>query len=262
MSKQKREPRDDAMPLVVQDRGGTGTALAPTLAPAPMSEVAAAFGGESQTAVDRPSKIPIVKIDHKSECFILPSGETVEVVEGYPVYYFQTRRFYAKPPSPGAKGSPPDCWSPDLVTPSADALNKQNATCEGCKNNEWKSGKDGKSKACGTYTWLFLVNPNQFGDPPIGVMVVPPSSIRVLLGSKFEGGYIQQCASRHRFYQIVWSKFALDRAGDIHCVLKPEMGPPAPDVATAKQLAQLRDRFREAMDGMRGLTPQATADHE
>lgn len=226
--------------------------------PKQKSAAASAFLQEAKGQQEDVRKIPLIQIDHKLGQFTLPSGEVVNEVAGYPVYYFQTRRFYAKPPRSGEKGSPPDCWSSDLVKPHSTSLEVQSDDCASCAMNQFGTGRDGRSKACGTYTWVFMLNP-EFGDVPLGVVVAPPSSLRVLFGTRYSQGYFGQAAARHGHSAIVWTKFQLKVMGDPksvqYCVLAPVMGPAIEDKAKASQLAHVRNRFLKLMEEFRLFTP-------
>ncbi len=148
---------------------------------------------------------------------------------------------------------PPDCFSVDNIQPSVEALDRQNETCAGCPQNEFGSARDGRSKACGTRTHLFLLN-GEFGEVPIAMLDAGPSNLRTLIGNRFKGGYFSQCVARHQVYEIVWTTFSLRRASDIHCVLEPRMGAALSDVKKVQHLAEVRNQFVEAMNEMRGVT--------
>jgi hypothetical protein len=206
-----------------------------------------------------PNAIPLVSIDHKEGKFKAPTGELIEAISGYPVCYFQTRKYYKKPFQAGAKGEPPDCWSADLLKPHSSSLEKQSETCNGCPMAEFGTGRDGRSQACGSFTWIFLVNP-AFGNPPLAVVLAPPSSIRVLIGTRFQAGYFAQCQAKANLYEIVWTTFRLKRpaAGAVNCVIDPQMGPALQmpdDCESIVRLRELRNGFYEAMQSFRLQTP-------
>lgn len=256
-SKQDRETQTVA-------RADVGTVDARALVPAPPvtfdvtqpSEAAAAFLNEVEGPREQPTSIGLVKIDHKEGVFVTPGGELKEIISGYPIFYFQTRRYYEAVWRPGVKGSPPDCWSADLIRPHESSLSKQSPACAGCAHNQFGSARDGRSKACGEYTWIFLLNP-EFGNPPINVLIAPPSSIRTLLGTRFTPGYFSMCAARHRVYELVWSHFRLQRENEdaVHVVLQPTMGEVASDVTNVRKIAGLRNQFLKAMMDYRMQTP-------
>ncbi len=215
-----------------------------------LNPAAAAFLEQVEGKREVPSSVPIIKIDHKQQGFKLPSGELVAEVAGYPIFYFQTRGYYAKPFNAQGKGEPPDCFSNDMVAPSGQSRSKQSDLCATCVMSKFGTARDGKSQACSVRTWLFLLN-KEFGIVPLMALIVPASSIRVLFGSKFEGGYLSQATAKHQVYEIVWSQFRLKPSdGGIHVVLDPIMGPAAtPEIAT--KLVGLRNHFRDAMDRLR-----------
>ena len=228
----------------------------------PQNEAASLFLKEAKGHREAPSKIALIAINHKDGGFILPSGECVPEVSGYPILYFHTRKFYKKPPQAGQMGQPPDCWSADLVVPHNDSIEKQNPTCAGCPNNEWGTGRDGRSKACAMPTWIFLLNP-AFGNPPIGVVVAPSSSLRALVGTRFQSGYFAQAAARHGVYEIVWTTFKLEQHGGqvTYCTIDPVMGDAAP-VEQVRQIAAIRNACLQAMEAFKGQPEMAAAETE
>jgi len=249
MAKQRKheEEREEARDIDTLPKPPTDL-MASNLNPA-----AQAFLQELEGDRQVPKGIPLISIDHQEGVFVLPSGEIVREIAGYPIYYFQTRRYYERPPMPGSKGQPPDCWSGDLEFPSREAKKVQNAMCSGCPQAEWGTARDGRGQACSTQTWVFLLNP-QFGNPPIGVIVFPPSSIRRLLGTRTQPGYFGQAGARHGAYEIVWSVFALERqSGQVpFCIVDPIMGEAVSDIETARVLSRVRNDFRSMMDALRG----------
>jgi len=232
--------------------------LVPTEAPDPgalaVKEAARAFLEEAKGPRPQPASMPIISINHKDGGFTMPSGETVPEVSGYPIYYFQTRRMYKRAFDPRSKGVMPDCWSADMIKPHDTSIEKQSEVCLGCPMNEFGTARDGRGKMCGTYTWVFLMNPD-FGDMPVAALVTPPSSISVLLGTRFRAGYFAQATAKNGVYEITWSIFRLKPAGDVHCVIEPVMGPALTDPAKVSQLAKFRNKFIALMDGMRLQTP-------
>jgi hypothetical protein len=234
----------------------TGAVVAPT------NEAAQAFLQEAKGLRETPTKLAIITIEHKKNAFKMPSGDLAESVSGYPIYYFQTRRFYKLPPQAGQKGTPPDCWSSDLLVPHQTSVEQQAETCAECVQNQWGTARDGRSKGCGTYTWVFLLNP-AFGSPPLAVLVAPPSSIRALLGTRFQPGYLNQCVAKHGCYEIVWTRFGLEAhgTGAEYSTLVPEMGEAA-KLETARKLASIRNQFLEAMNEMRLRVPEQEGHEE
>jgi hypothetical protein len=222
------------------------------LAGAQVPTAAKAFLTQIQGNRTKPAKVPIIKIDHRESKFVLPSGELVDFVEGYPVYLYHTRRYYAKPPKPGETGTPPDCWSGDCIAPNQDSLDVQSELCATCPNNAFGTARDGRSKACGTYSWVFILNP-AYGSPPLAVLIAPPSSLRSLVGTRFDAGFFSQAEARHGCYEIVWSRFSLEQKGDqvLYSVVHGEMGDAAGE-EQAMQIARIRNSFLEMMDMLRG----------
>ena len=96
-----------------------------------------------------------------------------------------------------------------------------------------------------------------FGEPPLAVVVAPPSSIRVLLGTRFQSGYFAQAAAKHEVYEIVWTTFGLEQAGEQtpYCILAPHMGPAATVVEQVKRIVAVRNTFLDVFEKLRGMTP-------
>ncbi len=249
--------------VIETGKGATPGNIVPVALGAQVTNPASAFLQEAKNRAAAPGAVPIIQIDHRAGQFVLPSGELVDSVQGYPVYYFQTRKYYKKPPSPGQKGSPPDCWSADCVVPHIDSLDKQNETCADCPQNQWGTGRDGKSKNCSTPTWLFLLNP-ELGQVPLAAIVMPPSSIREILGTRFHAGYLSKASARNGAYEVTWTVFRLEQMGDavVYCVVKPEMGPAATNPDEQRKIASVRNQFIEIMNQMRGLTPTVGGNDE
>lgn len=221
-----------------------------------MSPAASAFLQEAKGKREVPKSLPIIQIHHREAKYVLPSGELVGEIAGYPIYYFQTRKFYEKVFTPGSN-SPPDCWSADLVKPHPTSSKKQSELCAECRHNQFGTARDGKSKACGEMTWVFLLNP-EFGNPGVGVVVFSASSIKALLGTRFQPGYFSRAAAKHQVYEIVWTQLGLEQLGDPrsvqYCIAVPSMG----EAASPEQslhIAKARNSFLEAMEKLRGSTP-------
>jgi hypothetical protein len=235
--------------------------------PVALPDAAQAFLEESKDAPPVPAQVPLISINHKEGGFVLPSGEIVPEISGYPIQYFHTRRFYKKPPVSGQKGTPPDCWSGDCIEPHISSLEIQSDTCATCKNAQFGTGRDGRSQACGMYTWVFIFN-RDFGTPPILGFSAPPSSLRALIGTRFQAGYFAQAAAKYgggKVYAHVWTTFRLKQKGDqvVYCEVDPLMGPARTDTEGVRFLAKIRNEFLALMDAMRLKTPEvATVEGE
>lgn len=221
---------------------------------APQSEAVNAFLAEVKGPRTEPDSLPIVSIRHDDGMFLMPSGELVDTIRGYPIYYFQTRRYYKKAYSAKDQASPPDCWSADMVKPVNSSLEKQCETCIECPNARFGSSRDGRSQACSAQTWIFLLNPD-FGTIPVVALVAPPSSIKAWMGNKFKPGYFGQARSKYGCYELVFTEVVLEKGGDKHYVCVPKMMGMCHDGSEAKLVAGFRNKFVELMESMRGKTP-------
>lgn len=239
--------------LGTNGKEGTGIALIPPsslISVRPLSEAEKAFLEDADETPSGPTKLPTIAVNHKDAEFVMPDGQTIEGtvgVTGFIIAHFTTRTYYASGFDPKAQKMPPDCRSSDCITPDADVLKKQNPDCVSCAHNAFGSAKVGKGKACKEYIRLFLVNP-EFGDPPIAMLTLPPSAISKFYGGAMviggKRGYIDQLKSKHRAWQIIYTRITLakDSEDAIHCVPSFEMGGVA-NLEVARALAQLNNQF-------------------
>jgi hypothetical protein len=199
--------------------------------------------------------ITIVRIDHKNERFLV-SGEPQETVRGYVVHWFQARAWW-KQGYKSSENNPPDCSSPDMITPKP-GDNRQAKTCFDCPMSQFGSGRDGSGQACKVTTFLFLLNP-EFGNPPVAALLAPPSSIRNVVGTARNPGYLGRAKQVKNaktgkpagFYELVYTEFSLERGGDLHCVITPEPLVVAPSVDEARAIAAVRGQLLKQMNDLR-----------
>lgn len=224
---------------------------------AEVDEGLAAFN-EAMGDVELPEApgMPLIRIDHKAGVFDL-SGSPEEVIEGYVIHYFQTRAWWEKRPE-GGKGKPPDCSSSDMLRPSFASPQKQAEACYECQLSTWGSGPQGTGQACKVQTWVFLLNP-AFGSPPVRALLLPPSSIRDFIGTQFDSGYLGRAREFHppgkpraEKYPRVWSRWTLDKGGDLHYIAHAEPVAVCYDKAEGAALGRLRAEFVPLMEALRG----------
>lgn len=241
------------------------TALAPSLVAGPLATrcdddpIAAAFAdGLDGVKREEPAGIEIVTIDHNIGMFLL-NGEPVERIEGYPIHYVQTRAWWESPFKPG-QTSPPDCRSSDCVTPDAASPKRQSQTCYTCRHAQWGSAAVGDGQACGVSTGLFLVGP-AFGTQRKACLLLPPSSIKPLLGTARKPGYLQRAKNFRdprtgrmaKYFELVWTSFALKRPeGAKHVVIEPTPLAVAPNAEEAKIIATARKELDAQVNAVRG----------
>ena len=235
-------------------KDGKLTAQADTLASAFLEEVE----GDRATV---PS-LPIIRIDHKVECFMI-NGEPQESIEGYPINFFQTRGYWSKSFRPGST-EPPECFSVDMVKPHPSVGEPCATLCATCKFSQFGTAQSGDAdgQACRVTTYLCVLNP-EFAGCPVGVVLCPPTSIRELIGSTRSPGYLSRAqqferpnGQRAQFYEVVWSRFTLERAGDTHCVIIGEPLATPSDEEEIRAIARVRNSFRSEMDNLRGINAQ------
>jgi hypothetical protein len=106
-----------------------------------------------------------------------------------------------------------------------------------------------------TFAWLFLVGPC-FGPAQVGGLIVPPSSIKALLGSERKPGYLETMAAKYGGYEIVWTSFRLEKVeSGIHCVLVPAFVAALSDTDKVRKLLAIRNQVMAFIETMRDLPP-------
>ncbi len=244
----------------------TAIALVPPtslLAPGGISEAEKAFLTESGQEPEKPTKLPSISINHKGGEFVMPDGSVRNGDEGIDCFilaHFTTRLYYEKPFDPRADKMPPDCKSADCITPDSDATAPQAQTCAVCPHNAWGSARQGKGKACREYLRLIVVSPS-LGNPPIAALTLPPTAIGIFYGGTMSiggrRGYLDQVKSKHKAYQIIWTRITLIRETEESVNVLPAftMGEPA-QVDVARSLAALSTQFMAAIRNVRRDVPE------
>ncbi len=113
---------------------------------------------------------------------------------------FYNRNMFYKQSFQKDNVTPPDCYAMGKVrldmAPEADSPEVQHPKCQGCWANEFKSGQNGKSKACQNRYWVALLvvdpdNPEAHNDPgaPLYILDLSPTNQK-----SFEGvmSYVAQ----------------------------------------------------------------------
>jgi hypothetical protein len=216
---------------------------------------AEASAGQEQT---KESILPILRIDHKKESFTLQGQPYGDAVEGYLLHYVQQRAWWERPFREGNPIQPPDCASADMTRPNSGVPKPQAELCCTCPKQEFGSGVNGTSQACGVSTFFFLLNPNDFPPHGIAMLQFPPTSIKSMLGTKRGGGGYIGSAKAFRapggkpaeFYQIIYGRFTLERGGDNYCVLKGEPVSKPESREEVIAISELRNKFLEVFRRM------------
>lgn len=222
-------------------------------------EVSSAFlDSMKDQSRDEVPGIPMISIDHPNHCFA--GGASGTELYGYIVHWFQARAWWKQGYKSG-DSNPPDCWSPDMHQPSPASALKQASTCHGCKWAQFGStmGGQGRGQACKVNTFIFLLN-SEFGTPPVACLILPPSSIRPLMGVGRVSGYLQavknfrdpETGRQARFYELVWTRFSLEPGGDRHDLVRCDAVAVCRNADEARAIAAIRKQFMAAMDHVRG----------
>lgn len=232
------------------------------IAPAELSEAEKAFLQETEATDDGPMKLPFVTIDHKTGCFMMPSGDSIDGAEGlcgFIIGHFMNRAYYEKAYSPKGDKLPPDCKSSDCITPDADVAEPKSKSCLTCPFNEFKSASVGEGKACKERIWMFLVSP-EFGDPPLATLILPPTAIKAFYGGQMKRGFFDQMKAKTKLWQLLWVKITLGKEvpDQIHYVPEFEMGEmPSADVGRA--VGRIHKQFFKAISEARSSKSAALA---
>lgn len=128
--------------------------------------------------------------------FILPNDETVSELEIVLLSWITTNTYYDRPFSPDAH-FPPVCGAINTevayLAPQENAPKPQHTSCDECPKNQFKSGANGRGKACRNARRIAFVLLNGGADvskAPLYSMECPPTSIRHV------DRYIQQVTAR------------------------------------------------------------------
>jgi hypothetical protein len=261
----KKNDRPEQKTLGDEGSGRTAMALIPPTslaAPRSMSEAEKTFLEECDEAPEAPSKIATIAVNHGGVEFVMPSGETIDGadgIEGFIVRYLGTRAYYEDAYSAKGDKAPPTCRSADCIAPDADVIKKQSEQCWDCEHNQFGTAIVGKGKACTEHLRLVLVNP-AFGNPPIAVLTLPPTSISIFKGGTMivggKRGYLDQLKAKRTAWQLIWSRIRLTKEeGASNCLPVFEMGESIPDTAEGlqmtKALASLNNQFGAILKAMR-----------
>lgn len=249
MAKDKKESERTALVVLTPPK---------TLAsPQELTEAEKMFLAENPGTPEPVRKFPFITIDHKRECFVLPSGETIDGHDGlcgFFIAHYTNRAYYEKAFDPKADKVPPDCKSADCITPDKDVLNPVSKECAGCPMNAFGTAKQGKGKACKEKIWLFMVNP-EFGNPPLATLILPSSSIGRFYGGMMKRGYFDQLRAKSPAWQVIWNKITLNRENenDAHVMPTFEMGGMA-EMDVARSLVAISKTFADAIRAARHET--------
>lgn len=126
-------------------------------------------------------------------------AETVKEIVGVIIDHYPTRRYYRE--EFGGGGHPPDCYSMNGIT----GIGDPGGECLHCPLNEWKTGKDGRGKACKEVHRIFILTKESLLPY---LVALPPTS-----GSaRYEGSfstYMVRLASKLKAYDAVLTKLKL-----------------------------------------------------
>jgi len=232
----------------------------------PQDEVGEAFTGALTTPRSEVPGISIIRPIHGTQKF----GGAVNAAElyGYPVHWFQARAYWPKGYRAG-DSDPPSCWSSTMMEPSPASAKIECKSCHSCPMAQFGSAPQGRGQACKVSTFLFLVN-GDFGMPPVACLILPPSSIKNLMGAGRTPGYLQAAKNfkdpethrQARYYELVWTKFTLEPGGDKHDVVHCEPLAVCRNADEARALAMLRDKFMSFMENIRGDVVNKAAGEE
>ena len=121
------------------------------------------------------------KIQLKNKKFVLPSGDSTDVLQAVIVEFVSVNNFYEGTYDPKAI-SPPACFAigtiPTQLVPSPNAPAIQSDSCAGCPMNQYGSASVGEGKACKNQRRLALLPPGGTADDAIMVLDVSPTGLK------------------------------------------------------------------------------------
>ena len=131
------------------------------------------------------------KIQLKNKKFVLPNGESTEVLNVVILDFVSMNNFYEN--AYDAKNIvPPTCFAigqvPTQMVPSDNAPVKQSDACQTCPMNQFGSAGDGK--ACKNMRRLAVLPPDADEETPVWILDVSPT------GLKSFDGYVRSVASK------------------------------------------------------------------
>ena len=213
---------------------------------------------ETGQETTREAEYTKIRIDHNAEQFVVSKTLIGNKVKGYLLHYVQQRSFWEKPYKPGSS-TPPDCHSLDMIQPGERVDRPQAEFCEKCPQAKFGSARDEKSQACAVSTFLFLVDPqSQVFAKGFAVLVIPPSSMKNIIGTQREGGgYV---GSAKAFdpndglgaagkYQLVYGEFEVmpKKEGAANCMVEAHPVGRVPNSEEVQALVKIR---KALMDGI------------
>lgn len=143
-------------------------------------------------AIPRPTGY---RISTKGKMFTLPTGESHPGPMRVIILDFMNYNvFYSNTYDPNTV-SPPVCWSLNRaiqqMEPSEAAPDRQAPNCSVCPKNQFKSGNNGRGKACRNMVRLAVISPKDAGpNSEIMVLDVAPTSLRAW------GNYVKSVAAQ------------------------------------------------------------------
>ncbi len=98
--------------------------------------------------------LPEIKVLHQAQTFRFPDGTKRDRFEGIIINIAKYNVYWEEDFAEGS-GNPPDCSSPDGITPSDMSSNKQSSSCKLCSKNVF--GSKGRGKACQNRRNIYIV---------------------------------------------------------------------------------------------------------
>lgn len=151
--------------------------LYPVLEPEARAEIVEAIHANLGTGALRPLDLQRVTVPPGGGVFWTvydldnPEGTPVKELRGVVVHMKKGRTFWEQALGDGASGTPPDCFSEDMVN----GTGNPGGPCAQCPHAQWGSDPNGgRAQRCKQRTMLFLLEP---GKALPTVVMVPPASL-------------------------------------------------------------------------------------
>jgi hypothetical protein len=150
-----------------------------------------ALKAQAASMADRISPPGGSKIKLSPGQMALPDGTKTDTLHAVIVDFVSTNKYYGRPFNRD-NPLPPVCFAigdnPKTLAPSPNSPEPQAKSCAECEWNKFKSGDNGKGKACRNERKLALLSPDADESTPILVLEAGPTSIQ-----SFDG-YVQNVA--------------------------------------------------------------------
>lgn len=171
MATTKKTPAKPSTAIAVKKAGGSVVSIQEQL-----KAQAAAMAGRTQPTTGSTIKLT------KDKKFQLPNGQKVDGPLELVVVDFVSRNKFYDRAFDSNNPVPPACFAihaePKQLVPSDNSPEKQSDDCNSCPLNQFKSGANGKGKACKNTRYLAVLPPDADADTELWFLEVSPTGLK------------------------------------------------------------------------------------